>query len=584
MTPRERQSRTTATASSHRNATWLTPSRGDRSGPVSSTFRTMRRSPSRGRRARLRSRPWGSMNSSTVPGEEVEEGAEEADLLVEVIGRYGEPDVVDPGEHSRALVGVRRGSRAASHRRRRGSSLTNTWSPDGAVIPGNGASASPRVVATAGQSSALARSATPETGAAVTPMAAETSDSFTITCAPPLRHRRTGLVRWSPTCSKPRPSIKPGTDVSARRARDLEEGRVNPRRGWRGRHHEVCHRVVEAGEPVLEEEQRSHGRPRGPAGIGLAYDVAEDLQRQRASVARLQHCGHHALDVEAPLSREAAVVTTPLEHVHVEQWRVGDLQEADPLARDAVERGAVVAAGEHVEGVDRQGHRRMVCPSYDVPGLPDPVDVPPPRQRLERDGDAVLGSELAHGVQLLGGEIRVGDRAGRGVRADQHRWRPEVCHHAELGPHAVEDGVEAVRVDALDVAQGLEQVDGEPQVRTPRRHLDRRHRRGDEVVVEELDAVEAGVGDRRQLLVEHSAEGDGRDPLAHQAVSSAKCAVHPLRPRRAPREQLEGTDGLLDRHAAARHHPAPAFAGGTQELGVEREVDDVGDPAVATQQ
>ena len=40
--------------------------------------------------------------------------------------------------------------------------------------------------------------------------------------------------------------------------------------------------------------------------------------------------------------------------------RVGDLQEADPVAGDAGERGAVVAAGEHVEGVDGQRHGRVV--------------------------------------------------------------------------------------------------------------------------------------------------------------------------------------------------------------------------------
>ena len=57
--------------------------------------------------------------------------------------------------------------------------------------------------------------------------------------------------------------------------------------------------------------------------------------------------------------------------------------------------GAVVAARQHVEGVDGQRHGGVVGAPYDVPGLADPVDVPAPGERLVGDRHAVLGGEVA---------------------------------------------------------------------------------------------------------------------------------------------------------------------------------------------
>src|ERR671912_957778 len=53
---------------------------------------------------------------------------------------------------------------------------------------------------------------------------------------------------------------------------------------------------------------------------------------------------------------------------------------------------------------------------------------------------------------------------------------------------------------------------------------------------------------------------------------------HPIGVRLAPGEQAEGSGSLEDRHAASRHHAAPARPRFAQELRLEREVDDVGNP------
>ena len=192
----------------------------------------------------------------------------------------------------------------------------------------------------------------------------------------------------------------------------------------------------------------------------------------------------------------------PLEHVHVEQGRVGHLQEADPVAGHPVQRGAVVTPGQQVEGVDGERDRRVVGTSYDVPGVADAVQVPAPGERLEGDRDAVPGRELADPVQLLGGEVAVVEGVGADVRAGEERRHPELAHHLELGPDPVQHRVEPFRGHRLEVADRLEQVDGQPQVGAAARDLARAQRAGDQVVVEELDAVEARRGDRGELVGE----------------------------------------------------------------------------------
>ena len=218
------------------------------------------------------------------------------------------------------------------------------------------------------------------------------------------------------------------------------------------------------------------------------------------------------------------MVPAPLEQVHVQPGGVGDLEEADAVAGDVGQRGTVVATREQVEGVDGQGDRGVVGADHGLPRLADPVDVPSPGECLEGHGHAGLGRDLADAVQLLGAEVEVVDGSGGGVRAGQQGRRTQLGHHAELGAQPVQDRLERVGCHALDVTDGLEQRDLQPEVRAARGHLARRERRPDQVVVEELDRVEPGAGGGDELVLEHAAEGDRRDALAHQPVSSLKWA------------------------------------------------------------
>src|SRR5262249_8931895 len=84
----------------------------------------------------------------------------------------------------------------------------------------------------------------------------------------------------------------------------------------------------------LEEEQRLHGVDRGAPVGRLAKQIVEYLERQRAAVTREEHLLQKAREVELTLTREATVVTAPLQNVHREAGRIGELQEEDFFARD----------------------------------------------------------------------------------------------------------------------------------------------------------------------------------------------------------------------------------------------------------
>jgi hypothetical protein len=192
---------------------------------------------------------------------------------------------------------------------------------------------------------------------------------------------------------------------------ELHEADIGTSRdGWRDRDLLARGAGDLRAELVLEEDQRAHRVARGDERVGLAHHVAEDLQGQRTAVAGLERGCHHACHVERALAWEAAEVPAPVQHVHVQKRCVGDLEEADVVTVDAGQGAAGVAAGKHVEGVDRERDGPVVGPADDGPSLADPVDVPSPGERLVGHRHAEGRGELADGVQLLDGQVGVVDR------------------------------------------------------------------------------------------------------------------------------------------------------------------------------
>ena len=144
----------------------------------------------------------------------------------------------------------------------------------------------------------------------------------------------------------------------------------------------------------------------------------------------------------------------------------------------------------------------MVGAAHDFPGVAMIVDVPAPGERLVADAQTALGRPLAKFAEILGGAVDAAERHRRDVGADQHQIGAELLHDVELALGAIE-GAAALRLgQAFEIAKRLEQGDREPGVAHHPADLARRSVEGEEVVFENLDAVEAGRGDGRQLFRE----------------------------------------------------------------------------------
>jgi hypothetical protein len=89
--------------------------------------------------------------------------------------------------------------------------------------------------------------------------------------------------------------------------------------------------------------------------------------------------------VERAQAGKQPVVPAPLDDVHLEPWRVGELQVEDLRAGDHPDAGGIVAAGQHVEAVQAQAQGGMVGAAHDPPGVGVRVDPSPPGQRLVGD-------------------------------------------------------------------------------------------------------------------------------------------------------------------------------------------------------
>jgi hypothetical protein len=271
-------------------------------------------------------------------------------------------------------------------------------------------------------------------------------------------------------------------------------------------------------EPVLEHQQRAHRVDRCAARVGQAEDVVEDLERQRARIAGGEDSIDQPADIERALAGKAAVVPAPLQDVHRQIRRVGELQEEDPVAGDGVDRGQVGAAREDVERIQAGPERRVTGGLDDPPRVVVFADVAAPGKRLVRDLQAALAGAGRERVELLGGQVIVVDGVGRDVRADQHGVGAELFHHVELGLGAAQVAVQLG--DRFEVAERLIEVDAQAECLRAVADLGGRERRTDQVGLEDLDAVEAGRGGGLELGVERSAQADGGDRAAHQTSTA----------------------------------------------------------------
>ena len=82
----------------------------------------------------------------------------------------------------------------------------------------------------------------------------------------------------------------------------------------------------------IEIDQRAPAVDRDRLRRAAAELVVEDLERQIAIIAGRRHRAHEVLDRQVALARHVAEVPAPVEQVHVDQRRIGELHDEDLVA------------------------------------------------------------------------------------------------------------------------------------------------------------------------------------------------------------------------------------------------------------
>ena len=195
-------------------------------------------------------------------------------------------------------------------------------------------------------------------------------------------------------------------------------------------------------------------------------------------------------------------MTAPFEHVHREHGRVGDLHERDALARNRRDFVDGIADRERVEAVEHKAEVRVIHGIDEPPRVLVRIDVPAPRQRFVADDHARVLRDRASDAELFGDQRVVGDRVRRHVAAHEHAIGAESCIRSNLRFARSTLLREPLRAHALEIAKRLEQVDRKAEVFAHAAHVGGGAVEIEQIVLENLDAVEARRADRVQLLDE----------------------------------------------------------------------------------
>ncbi len=190
----------------------------------------------------------------------------------------------------------------------------------------------------------------------------------------------------------------------------------------------------------------------------------------------------------------------PVEKIHVDQGRISQLDDEDLVLRDRTDRIDVDLAGERMKTVENDADIGMIGTPDDFPSVTMIGDVPAPGKRLIADFQPAPGRSLAQFVKIRCGSVDASERNGRDVRADQNEIRPQFLHDVELPLGTVERPRAEWFRHALEIAERLEQGNLQPEITCHPTDIARTSIESEKIVLEDLDAVKAGLGNRLQLL------------------------------------------------------------------------------------
>src|SRR3546814_9469615 len=167
----------------------------------------------------------------------------------------------------------------------------------------------------------------------------------------------------------------------------------------------------------------------------------------------------------------------------------------------------------------------MIGTSHDLPRVTMVGYVSAPGEGFVADPQAALAGPCPQFAKVFRGTIDAAKRCRRHVRADEHQIGAERLHDVELAFGAVE-GPGALRFrKAFKIPERLENGDAGARVPHHLPDLAGAGGIGEEVVLEDLDAVEARLADRLELLPQVAGKRYRRNARPQHPVDSAMAAL-----------------------------------------------------------
>ncbi len=184
----------------------------------------------------------------------------------------------------------------------------------------------------------------------------------------------------------------------------------------------------------------------------------------------------------------------PVDDVHIEPRRVGELHQRDLVARDRADGLESVWSAKMWKLFEGESHRRMAGAPHHLPGIAVIADMASPGQRLEADPHAALLRALAKLVEIGRGAIDAAERVGGHIGADHHQVAAELGHQVELAFGASE-GAAPLRLRHASKSRNGWKDDAEPERGDQAGDIARRAVERQQIAFEDLDADEARSGD-----------------------------------------------------------------------------------------
>ncbi|BCQ65016.1 hypothetical protein PBOI14_67660 [Pseudomonas sp. Boi14] len=160
----------------------------------------------------------------------------------------------------------------------------------------------------------------------------------------------------------------------------------------------------------------------------------------------------------------------------------------------------------------------MIGAAHDVPDLLISIHVTAPGQGFVADAQAPGSGPLGQQVQVVDEDLPVPQAVRRGVAAHQHQVGAQLLHQVELALGALQVARQTVATTALEIPEWLEQGDGNAQVGAHLLDFPRAAVVVEQVVLEDLHAVEPGGGDGFEFLRQGTAQGHGGNGTLHDST------------------------------------------------------------------